>query len=402
LGFVVQAIINNLAPLLFVTFSNTWGLSLGQITMLSAVNFGTQLVVDFLSALWVDRIGYRVTMIFAQIFSTVGLIGMTVLPDLWGNPYVALLVAVVCYGIGGGLIEVLVSPIVEACPTTRKESSMSLLHSFYCWGLVAVVGGSTLFFQVIGIQHWRVLTWIWAIVPIINAIYFCFVPIQPVVPKEKQHRMLELFREPKFWIFMILMVCAGASSQAICQWGSVYAEMSLGVSKEVGDLVGPCGFAFFMGITRLLYGKYAERFDLEKLLLGSGILSAICYLIIGTTSNAMFGLLMCALCGAAVGIFWPGTYSIAAKSMPLGGTALFAFMALAGDAGCSVGPTVVGLVAEQFQGNLKIGMRAALIFPLLIFVGVCLLKRTMCLREDEGKTLSNFETPSCKSEGTRL
>lgn len=373
LGSITQAITNNLAPLLFLTFRSIWGFSLAQITMISTVNFVTQLLVDLLSALWVDKIGYRAAMIIAHICSTVGLIGMAFLPGLLPNAYMGLIIAVFFYAIGGGLVEVLVSPIVEACPTQKKEAAMSLLHSFYCWGFVAVVALSTLFFKIFGIENWRVLTCIWAVIPLFNVFYFLQVPIKPVVSQEKQQPAVNLLFQLKFWILMLVMVCSGASSQAICQWISAYAESGLGVSKVIGDLAGPCGFAFFMGLVRVLYSKYSDKMKLEHVLLGSGILCSICYFVVSTTDNPVLGLIACAVCGFSVGMFWPGTFSIAAKAMPLGGTAMFALMALGGDIGCSLGPTVVGFIADMHSGNLSIGLFSAMGFPIFILICITFL-----------------------------
>ena len=373
LGSITQAITNNLAPLLFLTFRSIWGFSLAQITMISTVNFVTQLLLDLLSALWVDKIGYRSAMIIAHICSTVGLIGMAFLPGLLPNAYMGLIIAVFFYAIGGGLVEVLVSPIVEACPTQKKEAAMSLLHSFYCWGFVAVVALSTLFFKIFGIENWRVLTCIWAVIPLFNVFYFLQVPIKPVVPQEKQQLAVNLLFQLKFWLLMLVMVCSGASSQAICQWISAYAESGLGVSKVIGDLAGPCGFAFFMGLVRVLYSKYSDKMKLEHVLLGSGILCIICYFVVSTTDNPVLGLIACAVCGFSVGMFWPGTFSIAAKAMPLGGTAMFALMALGGDIGCSLGPTVVGFIADMHSGNLSIGLFSAMGFPIFILICITFL-----------------------------
>lgn len=375
LGYISQAVTNNLAPLLFLTFRNTWGLTLSQITMLSVANFGTQLLIDLLSAVWADKIGYRASMVIAHTFSTAGLLGMAFLPYILPNAFAGLMLSAIFYGIGGGLVEVLISPIVEACPTKKKEAAMSLLHSFYCWGFMAAILLSTLFFKVCGIENWRVLACLWAIIPLFNTFYFSQVPIQPIVPKEKQTSAVNLLLQPQFWILMVIMVCSGASSQAMQQWVSAFAESGLGVSKTVGDLVGPCGFAFFMGLVRVLYSKYSDHISLKSVLLGSSILCTICYIAVGLTDNPVFGLIACAVCGFSIGMFWPGTFSIAAKAMPLGGTAMFAFMALAGDVGCSFGPSLVGLVADLNRADLQSGLFSAVIFPVLIFFCVLALTR---------------------------
>lgn len=373
MGYITVAVTNTLAPLLFLTFQNTWGLTLSQITILSVANFGTQLLIDLLSTGFIDKLGYRISVVLAHIFSSAGLLGMAFLPHMFFSAYAGLIISAIFYGIGGGLLEVLISPIVEACPTKKKEAAMSLLHSFYCWGLMAAILLSTLFFKVYGIENWRILICLWAVIPLVNIFYFSIVPIQPIVSKEKQETMVNLLLQPKFWVLMVIMVCAGASSQAIQQWGSAFIESSLGVSKELGDILGPCGFAFFMGVVRVLYSKYSDHISLKNILLGSGILCSICYIIIGLTSNPIFGLIACAVCGLSVSMFWPGSISIAAKTMPLGGTAMFAFLALAGDVGCSFGPWLVGVVADLNGAELQKGMFSAVIFPVLIFVCILFL-----------------------------
>lgn len=373
LGYISQAVTNNLAPLLFLTFQNTWGLTLRQITLLSAANFGTQLLIDLLSAVWADRIGYRASMVIAHTFSAAGLLGMAFLPYILPSAFAGLLLSAVFYGIGGGLVEVLISPIVEACPTKKKEAAMSLLHSFYCWGFMAAILLSTLFFQVCGLENWRVLACLWAAVPLFDIFYFSQVPLRPILPKEKQASAVNLLLQPKFWILMVIMVCSGASSQAMQQWVSAFAESGLGVSKTAGDLVGPCGFAFFMGLVRVLYSRYSDHISLKNVLLASSLLCTACYVAVGRTDDPVLGLIACALCGFSIGMFWPRTFSIAAKAMPLGGTAMFAFMALAGDVGCSLGPALVGLAADRSRAGLQTGLSSAVIFPVLIFFSVLLL-----------------------------
>ena len=352
-GYITQAIVNNFAPLLFLTFAASFSLSLDRIAFITTLNFAVQLIVDLLSAKYVDRIGYRSCVVAAHIFSVLGLVGLAVLPDLAG--YGGILLSVVLYAIGGGLIEVLISPIVEACPTERKEAAMSHLHSFYCWGHVGVILVSTLFFRVAGIVHWRVLAVLWALVPLVNCFVFARVPILSITGDVQPLSLKELMSRKLFWLFMIIMVCAGASEHSMSQWASAYAESALGVVKTVGDLAGPGGFAFLMGISRALYGKYSERIPLRKAMTLSAGLCVLSYLLASLTHQALFGLLGCMLCGFSVGLFWPGTFSLMAVRMPGAGTAMYAFMALAGDVGCSLGPTIVGMTADSMGGNLKAG-----------------------------------------------
>ncbi len=376
IGYIVQAIINNFAPLLFLTFQSQYGISLDKIAFLTGMNFGVQLLVDFLAAKFVDQIGYRPCIIAAHIFSAVGLILLAILPGLLPSAYAGLCIAVVIYALGGGLLEVLVSPIMEACPGDEKAKAMSLLHSFYCWGHVGVVLLSSLFFAVFGVSNWKILAIIWAIVPILNGIFFARVPIGSLLEEgEEGYSIRQLATTGSFWIFMLLMACAGSCEQAVSQWTSAYAESGLGVSKTVGDLAGPLMFAVAMGSARLLYGKFGERIDLKKFMWMSGLLCLCSYLIIGFSSIPLLGFLGCALCGLSVGILWPGTFSLGTKSIPKGGTAMFAFFALSGDVGCSVGPTFVGNMAEVFDGQLNLGILAGIIFPILLLVGLTLERR---------------------------
>lgn len=374
LGYITQAIINNLAPLLFLTFASTFGMALSQITMITTINFLTQLVVDLICVKVIDRIGYRVSLAFAHICAALGLVGMAFLPDILGNAYLGLIIAVILYAIGGGIIEVLISPIVEACPTEKKEAAMSLLHSFYCWGHVGVVLISTAFFSVVGIENWRILACLFAIVPLVNTIYFQLVPIYPVTAGHEKLAVRELFSKKAFWILIVMMLCAGASEQAMSQWASAFAESGLQVSKTMGDLLGPCAFAVFMGLARAIYGKYSDKIPLKKMMMGSAVLCVACYLLAVFGGHPILGLIGCAVCGFSVGIFWPGTCSVAAWELPGGGTAMYAFMALAGDLGCSTGPTVVGMVADKMGGNLKSGLLFAILFPICMLVSLFFVK----------------------------
>lgn len=373
IGYITQAAVNNFAPLLFLTFSREFRLTLAQLTLITTVNFSVQLLVDLLSARFVDRIGYRACAVAAHVFSALGLAGLAVLPGLLPS-YAGILTAVVLYAVGGGLIEVLISPIVEACPTQKKEAAMSLLHSFYCWGHMAVILLSTLFFSLAGISHWRVLALIWALVPLFNSFYFSRVPLYSVTHGEKALSLGSLFRMKVFWLLMALMVCAGASEQAMSQWASAFAESALNLSKAAGDLAGPCTFALFMGTARALYGRFSDKLPLKIAMTLCALLCVCAYLAVTLTGAPAIGLAGCALCGFSVGIFWPGTFSVAAVSLPQGGTAMYALMALAGDVGCSGGPTLAGLLASYAGGNLKTGLLAAVVFPLFIILGVWLLR----------------------------
>lgn len=375
LGFVTQAIAANFAPLLFLTFKNTYALSLEKISLIPLVFFMTQILVDFAATKFADRIGYRKCVTASQVLSGTGLALLALLPDLFADPLIGILVSVVLYAAGAGLIEVLISPIVEACPFENKDGMMSLLHSFYCWGSVGVILGSTLFFAVVGINHWRILAVLWALIPLLNTFNFITCPIERLVEEGEGMRMGQLVRMPLFWLMALLMMCAGSSEIAMAQWASAFTESAMGVTKTIGDLVGPCLFAVLMGIARVYYGKMSEKLDLPKTMLGCGALCLCCYLLASLSSSPVFGLIGCALCGLSVGIMWPGTLSISAQKCPRGGTVMFALLALAGDLGGSLGPSLVGGISSMANGNLKYGLFFGAVFPALLIIGLIALKK---------------------------
>ena len=373
LGFITQAICANFVPLLFLTFKDSYGISLEMIALIPLVFYLTQLFVDLVAVKFADVIGYRVCVVASQTVSAAGLILMAILPELLPNAFVGIIISVVLYAIGSGLVEVLLSPIVEACPFENKAGVMSLLHSFYCWGAVGVIFGSTIFFAIFGIENWQLLTLIWAAVPLLNTFNFLFCPIERLVENGEGMRIGQLFRLPLFLLMIMLMICVGASEATMTQWASAFAESALGVSKTVGDLVGPCLFAAFMGLSRVFYGKKSEKLDLTKVMLLCALLCVVCYLVSALSPISVIGLFACALCGLAVGIMWPGTISISAEKCPRGGTAMFAFLALAGDLGAALGPAMVGGIADAAGGDLKIGLLFAAVFPLILTFGLIIL-----------------------------
>lgn len=377
-GYIVQAVVNNFVPLLFLTFQSSYGIPLSKITFLVTFNFGLQLIIDLLSAGFVDKIGYRTSIILAHVFAAAGLIGLTFLPDLFADPFAGLLLSVIIYAIGGGLTEVLISPIMESCPTDNKETAMSLLHSFYCWGYVAVVLLSTVFFHLFGIENWKILTLVWTVIPVVNGFVFTKVPIAPLLSDEDKGMSISLlFKQKLFWCLLLLMFCAGSCEQAVSQWASTFAEKGLQVSKTIGDLTGPMMFAILMGTSRAIYGKYGEKINLMKFMTCSGILCLASYLLISLTSSPIIGLIGCGLCGLSVGILWPGTFSISAANLKTGGTAMFALLALAGDLGCSLGPTTVGIASGILGDNLRMGILTAAVFPVLLLILLTVLKKGM-------------------------
>ncbi len=368
IAYIVQAIVNNFAPLLFLTFSSTYNIPLTQITFLITINFTIQLTIDLLSVYFVDKIGYKNSLLLAHILAFIGLILLSILPNII-NPFTGLLIAVFFYAIGGGLLEVIISPTMEAIPSSNKEAAMSLLHSFYCWGQVGVVLISTIFFYFFGIDKWNIMAIIWSIIPLANFFFFVSVPVPSLLAEdEKGMSIKELFSTKIFYLLLFLMILAGSCEQAVSQWASTFAESGLGVSKTMGDLLGPMFFAIMMGTSRLIYGKNGDKMPLKKYMVLTAILCLISYLIISFTNNPYIGLLGMGICGFSVGLLWPGTFSLASKALPKGGTALFALLALGGDVGCSGGPTLVGLFSGE---SIKDGIRISTIFPILLII--CLI-----------------------------
>ena len=370
LGYITQAISSNFAPLLFLRFKSIYGISLEMIAFIPMVFYLTQLLVDLVAVKFADIIGYRTCVVISQLVSAIGLVLMAVLPELLSDPFVGIIISVLLYAIGSGLVEVLLSPIVEACPFENKAGVMSLLHSFFCWGSVGVILGSTIFFAIFGIENWKILAIMWAAVPILNTYLFISCPIESLVEEGEGMRVGKLLRLPLFLLMIMLMICAGAAEATMTQWASAFTESALGVSKSIGDLVGPCMFAVFMGLARVFYGKKSEKLNLPKVMLCCGVLCVICYLLAALSPISIVGLVGCALCGLSVGIMWPGTISISTQKCPRGGTAMFAFLALAGDLGAAVGPTMVGKIADSVGGNLKTGLLFATLFPIVMIIGL--------------------------------
>lgn len=379
LGFVTQAIAANFAPLLFLKFHSEYGISIGSIALIPGVFFFTQLLVDLFCVRFADIFGYRECIVASEVCSAVGLAGLALLPELFSSPFTGIIICVIIYAVGSGLIEVLCSPIMEACPFENKAAAMSLLHSFYCWGSFGTIVISSVFFAVFGTDSWKWLAVIFALVPAVNIYNFATCPIEHFVEEGTGLSFKELFKRPLFFAAIVLMVCSGASELAMAQWASAYAESALGLSKALGDLAGPCMFAVAMGICRVLYGKYGEKVELKKFMAGSGALCVVCYVLASFSDDPITGLIGCIVCGFSVGIMWPGTLSISAKEFPQGGTAMFALLAMAGDLGGSLGPAIVGRAAEVSNGSISAGIRAGIIFPCIL----CLILTVLLVRKTQ-------------------
>ena len=375
IGYVTQAIVNNFTPLLFIFFSEDFGVSLEQVTLLITLNFGVQLAVDLIASKVTDKIGYKPLVVVAHLFVAAGFIGMGTL-TLLPNPYNWLLLSSALFAIGGGLIEVIISPIVEACDTDEKSGTMSLLHSFYCWGQVFAVVVSTLFFFAFGIENWRIMAMIWAAVPLFNAFFFAGLKIKQLNPDGGAVKVRVLASKGLFWLLVLMMLCAGASELAMSQWASAFAQAGLGVDPTIGNLAGPCLFAVFMGTSRVFYGKFSARIKLEKFMLVSCILCIAGYLTVCLSPIPFMAFVGCSVVGLSVGIMWPGTYSIAGERLPMGGTAMFALLALAGDLGCMSGPTAAGFISGATDGRLQTGLIFGAAFPLLLGIAALMLQKT--------------------------
>ena len=375
LGFVTQAIVANFTPLLFMVFHREYNIPIASMALIPAVFYIVQLITDLLCAKFKD-IDYRRSIIISAITSALGLAGLAFMPTFFQNPMIGIIICVCVYAVGSGLIEVLCSPIIEACPFPNKESMMSLLHSFYCWGAVGVIVGSTVFFTLFGLENWRILACLWALIPLYNIFNFATCPIEPIVQDSEGLSMRQLFGKRIFWLFLLLMVVAGASESSMAQWASAFAEASLGIDKAIGDLAGPCGFAFCMGLGRLWYGKKGQELDLTAYMTGSGILCFTAYLTASLFSIPLISFVGCMVCGLSVGIMWPGSISLTSARIPGGGTALFALLALAGDIGGTLGPSIVGLYTGSSESDIQSGLLAASIFPVILVISLLALYRS--------------------------
>ena len=397
-GYITQGIVNNLSPLFFVIYQDHFNISYMLISALILCNFVTQVITDVLAVRYVDRIGMRRAAVLAHFLAFFGLMMMGILPNIMPAPFIGLVIATIINGVGGGLIEVIISPIVESCPGDAKASAMSLLHSFYCWGQVGVVLITTLLLKVIGEGLWFVIPVLWSLLPFYNLFRFLKVPLMPAVPEDEKTPLKTLFKSKIFLVAMLLMLCAGASELAMSQWSSLFAERALGVTKVMGDLLGPCLFAILMGIGRTIYGIWGEKINLSRVLMLSAGLCVLCYLGAAFFNSSILSLISCATCGLSVSLMWPGTFSLTSAASPKGGTAMFGVLAILGDIGCSAGPALMGTGSTAISSNpaalaafpnlsadqlgLKSGMLFCVIFPLLILLGVILLNH---FRKNESK-----------------
>lgn len=383
-GYFVQAIVNNLAPLLFVIFSERYNIDLTTIGSLILINFVTQMIIDILSVKIVDKIGFKRIVVSSHFFAFAGLVMLGVLPELTSHHFIAIAASLVVSAIGSGMIEVTISPIVESLPSDKKAADMSLLHSFYCWGQMLVVAFSTLYIKLAVGENWNILPIIWSVIPLVNMFNFMSVPFMPPIEEEEIVPVKKLLKSKAFIVAMIIMFCAGASELAMSQWSSFFAEEGLHVSKFTGDLLGPCLFAVLMGAGRLFYGLYGDKIDLIKIMSAFSVLCIICYLTASFSHNSTVSLLACAVTGLSISLFWPGTFSLAAKKFPNGSGGLFGILALLGDIGCGTGPWLISYISSAFKSAnpalsegaaLKNGLAFGCVFPIILIIGLIVLKK---------------------------
>lgn len=379
IGYLVQGIINNIAPLLFVIFSEKFDITLGKLSLLITINFATQLVVDTLSIKFADIIGFKKLAIVSQGIAFIGLICLGILPNILPNAYVGIVISIMLSAIGSGITEVIISPIIESIPGEKKTAEMSLLHSFYCWGQVVVVLLTTIMIKLLGNNLWYIAPIIWSIIPLINTINFICVPIEPNLTEEEKTPFFKMLFSKQFILCIVIMICSGASEIGMSQWSSYFAESGLKVTKMMGDLLGPCLFAILMGTGRMIFGFLGEKINIRTALCGSAILCIMCYLGTSFINNSVISLLMCALTGISVSVMWPATLSLAAKLFPKGGGSMYSVLALSGDTGCTLGPWFISFMSLQFsQGTgtgetLKTGLGFGAIFPALMILAVAFL-----------------------------
>jgi len=373
MSYIVSMIVNNFAPLLYVHFQSQFSIPLDQITMISTANFGTVILITAISPKFIDAIGYKRSAVLANLCDAIGLLGLVVFPRIFPSPGMGLIVAACIYGIGNGMYEVLLSPIITGCITDMKEKdgAINLLMSFSCWGQVLVVLITTIFFNVAGLGRWEIAAVLWAIVPITNAILFARNPVpEPGARIKEPANLGALLKNPLFWLCMVIIMCAGSGEQAVCQWGSTFMETSLNLNKTVGDLAGPMSFAVFEGLVRVIYTKFGLNWDMRRAVAISAVGLTIGYLCIALSASPILVIAGFAICGCSVSLLWPGAICLATSYIPNGSTVMFSVLALVGAFGCTVGPSIAGMVAAQFHDNVKYGILATTAFPMLCIVAI--------------------------------
>ncbi len=376
-GFVVQAIVNNFLPILFIVFQNVYNLSYEKLGRLILFNFATQMFIDLITPKIIAKIGYRKAASLSQGAAAAGLILLGTLPSLMNNTYLAIIISIIIYATGSGLMEVILSPMIEMLPTGNKSGNMAVLHSFYCWGQAFTVLVTTGLVFLFGFKQWYFIPAIWAIIPFLNMFSFLRVPIVQPSPDEKMSTFSELVKKPLFLVYMVMMFCAGASEIAMAEWASIFAQNALGVSKAIGDITGPCAFALFMGTGRVVYAKLSKKVSFTKMLVILNIFCFVCYMVVAVCKIPIIALIFCAVCGFTVSISWPGIYSAGARTFTTGGAVMFSVFAMCGDTGCALGPWLIGVLADKF--SLNVGFAAASVFPLVMVIcALYILKLRSC------------------------
>ena len=383
IGSFVQAIIVNTTPILFIPLREQFGLTFQQMGLLVLINFISQVGCDILFSNAIDKYGFRRFVVAAHGLAVVGLVLFAASPLLFDRPFAGFVTATIIFSGSGGLLELLLSPIVNAIPTDEKAGAMSVLHSFYSWGQAAVILLTTVLLFVFGRAWWQWIILIWTLVPLFNFFFLMRVPFAPNVPEEQRQGMDKILLKPFFIAALATILCGAAAELCISQWASAYLEEAMRLPKVVGDVGGVCLFAVMMGVGRLFYGMYGKKINVSLMMLIGTVGAAACYITVALSGTAVLSLLACGLCGLCVSLLWPGTLVVASEHYPLAGAWMFAILA-AGDIGASAGPWLMGVVAEQahrlpFLSGLltqgmspdQLGLRAAMLvsalFPIIAF-----------------------------------
>lgn len=395
IGNLVGALVTNLSPLLFVILMGSYNLSFEQVGRLVLINFFTQIIADLAFSKPVDTYGVRPFITLGHALVFIGFVMFAFSPRLFPHsPYTGLMLATVVFSCGGGLLELLLSAIVQAVPSDAKAAAMSLLHSFYAWGFIVVVVLTFLMLKLFGSANWPWLFLIWSLVPLFNFFNFLRVPLPPQVPDEHRTSTRVLASTP-FFIFVVLGIALGGAAEvSMSQWTSAYAETTLGLSKQTGDLLGLCLFAGLLGLGRVLYGTYGKRFDIWRVMFLGSLFAAGCYLVAALSQHPIVSLVACAFCGLGVALLWPGSVTNAAHRFPFAGASMFAILAAGGDTGAAVGPWLLGLIADQIPTDfplspLRVGMVIGTLFPLAM-AGCLLIQRHI----DKKRLPVNSPSPS--------
>lgn len=398
-GIFCQAVSSNITAILFIPLMTLYGLSYVHLGLLVGINFTTQVLVDIIASRLVDRYGFRVFVLPSDILAVIGLVLFGLTPVLFDNILTGLVFSTIIFSASCGLQEVMLSPIVNAIPHNDKGPAMALMHSFYAWGQVATIIITTLFLFFFGIENWQVIVFLWALVPLVNFFMFLAAPFPGVIHENQRMTMRDLILKP-FYLVALLAIMGGAATELVMnQWSSTFSEKVLELPKVTGDILGMCGFAVFLGLGRVLYGRYGSKINMNNVLVGSAAAAVVCYIAVAISPLPAISLAACAVCGLAASLLWPGTLVITAEKYPLAGAWIFAILAAAGDIGAASGPFAAGVITDltrqmpsilQFAASLqllpdqfaiRIAILLSAIFPLFTLACHWFLKQRQHIRD---------------------